>query len=171
MGKCKWTPAAHEVLETHWGTRSPEWIARHIKRMTGLVFTPYAVRQEGPKQGLDFRYAQGDLTIADAARELGVDDSTLRQTIEREGIYTYGEARARYIRQEDIPRLREIYPQLPEPTVSVTEAATRLNVNRDTVLWHIKAGNLKAHRRGKLWYVSARDLERFVWDRVKVKRK
>ena len=45
---------------------------------------------------------------------------------------------------------------------SVLEVATLLNLSRSAVLYHIKSGNLKSNRVGKIYIISKEDFGEFL---------
>lgn len=53
---------------------------------------------------------------------------------------------------------------------SVLEVAKLLNLSRSAVLYHIKAGNLKSNRVGKIYIISKEDFADFLKDKKKEKK-
>ncbi|MCJ7554932.1 MAG: helix-turn-helix domain-containing protein [Ignavibacteriaceae bacterium] len=53
---------------------------------------------------------------------------------------------------------------------SVLEVAKLLNLSRSTVLYHIKSGNLKSNRVGKIYIISKEDFADFLKDKKKEKK-
>lgn len=163
----RWPPDAVEVLHSLWGKKTPEVIAAKLRRDYGAGVTPMAVRMKAHREGLDYRDAQGDLTLTDAACELGLSVAGMYDAMRVVGVKPYGNGKGRFITQEDLAALKKRYPPAPWPTVSTADAAMRLKIHPDTVLWHIEAGNLTGHRFGQRWLVKTADVERLFWDRAK----
>ena len=53
---------------------------------------------------------------------------------------------------------------------SVLEVAKLLNLSRSAVLYHIKSGNLKSNRVGKIYIISKEDFADFLKDKKKEKK-
>lgn len=157
----RWAAEAEEMIEDLYGRLTVKAIAARINKTLGANYTPRAVWKKANRMGLDYRDAQGFMTISETARQLGVPKKTIMRGITLLGITPMGRSpRARFLRDADVEQLRAKYARPAVPTVSTAEAAKALGVSPATVANLIKRGQLRAHRAGKLWLVEAAQLER-----------
>lgn len=171
-GRWKWTPAVEETLTTLYGKVSPEEIAATLTRERGLPFSRAAVVQYATQTlGITTADAQGDLTISEAARELGIPIATLSAMMRRHDLPTKGTGRARFLTAETWRAVQAYYASPPEPVMTLQEAADRLRLSIDVTYNHVKTQQLKAYKHGGDWKVSRADCERFFWDLARQRRR
>lgn len=159
--KWKWTPEVEERLASLYGTMKPQHIATRLTNEFGFHFSMEAVRRYATQElGIKVTDAQGELTISDAARELGVKIHTLHQFISKQGLTVTGTGYCRFLTPETWRALQAYYVKPPEPTLSIPEAAERLNFTVDGIYKQVKTQRLRAWRWGGKWRVSVADVER-----------
>src|SRR5690606_4376088 len=93
-GRCmmaqKWTRAEDDILESWHGLIPAHQIAKRLVKATGIERTENAVRVRAQALGLDYRTAQDGISVADAARELGIKRGPIDRLIRRGVIKTKG---------------------------------------------------------------------------------
>lgn len=160
-----WTPDAVELLHQYYGMYTVPSIAKIINHKMGTSFTRAAIERRARVERLSVRTAQGDLIVADAARELNVKVGLLHKYLSRHKVKTYGFGAFRYIPHEEFKRVQmafnEQYSEPPEPTMGTTEVARKLHYDVDYVRVLIMQGKLRGYRYGRFWLVSEQSVKEF----------
>lgn len=166
----KYTRDVEERIAALYGTVLDHHIAGMLSREFGMEFTADGIRQHiSRKMGITAADAQGNLSISDAARELGVPFARLHALIRRKGLEVTGSGRCRFLTPDTWRAVQAYYVAPPEPTVTIHEAAARLGKGFDWTYNQIKTRRLKAYKHGADWRVSCADLERFRWDLIRAR--
>lgn len=148
-----WPGNAVERLHQYYGFYPNEQIATMLNSEFGMKLTAEAITQKARRESLDFRDAQGLLTLSALTRELGVNRNTVKKWAAKLGIQPKGRSRAKFFAEEDVARLREALGRPPIEVVTTDAAAVLLGVHRSTVINRIKAGKIQARRAAKFWLV------------------
>lgn len=174
-----WRPDEIDYLESWFGRKSDEAIARHLGR------TAVGVRLKAKRIGLHKRTA-GGLTAREVAKVFGVDATTVAKAWIRRGLlpaHATREARVRrgrpvfwIVRPGDVEAFIRDHPEhvdvdkMPEspyrdlaardPWISLPEVHRRTGRDHHTVAVQIIAGEIEGRRRGTHWYIPERELAR-----------
>lgn len=167
-GVWKYTPEVEERIAALYGNVLDHHIAGMLTREFGMPFTREGIKQHvSRKMGITTADAQGNLSISDAARELGIPGARLNALIKRQGLAVTGSGRCRFLTPETWRAVQAYYMPPPEPTVSLQQAADSLKRGFDWTYNQVMAQRLKAYKHGGDWRVSCSDLERFRWELIR----
>lgn len=151
------------------------WVKAHALGVEVRSYT--AIRNKCRHKRLDFRYATGDLTLADTARELGIKPATLWSRLHRMAeeakakgveprVKPYG-TYAKFIKQEDLPYLKSLYPNIKGEYYTVPETANRLGYTVVRVRMMARLDMLPGSiRKGMVWHIPRATVERMVRDQI-----
>lgn len=155
-----WTPDADEILVSNYGRWLPQNVANKINSRLGTRFTGKAVRGRATALGIDAASCQGLLTLTEAARQVGTDQSNLRKYIVKHGLETDGKGFFCYLTEKTWQIIKDRFPPLPEECISTAEAARRLNYHQTTLTWQARKQRIPAYKRGDAWMIPVAEVER-----------
>jgi excisionase family DNA binding protein len=159
-GRNAWTPEADELLVSLWGMFTASATASKMNAKLGTRFSDRALVSRAQKLGLNGQDCQGYVTIADAARELGVRMPRVWKYVQAKKIPTTGRGRWCFLNEAAMATLRAAFPPIPVPTVTVTQAAARLHFRELTIRRKVVRGELRGYRQGDRILVALADIER-----------
>lgn len=153
-----WPKKAIERLHQFYGLYPNEQIAGMLNTEFGMKLNANSIGKKAERESLDFRDAQGLLTLSELTRELGVNRNTVKKWATKLGIQPKGRSRAKFFAEDDVAKLREALGRPEVEVVTTDAAAILLGVHRATVINRIKTGKLKARRAAKFWLVPVDQL-------------
>jgi hypothetical protein len=157
-----WNDAEDDILDAWYGLETAEKISRRIKRATGRYRSAAAVALLARKLKIDHRTNQAGVTIADAARELGITLHTLCHQVTVGNVRTFGSGKVKFIDFDDLEQLRAKYPAPPARSTTVTKARKLLGYGETQMVRLIKGGVVRAVKRGERWYVDMDHVEQLA---------
>jgi hypothetical protein len=140
-------------------------IARRLNRKYGTSFNATSVHWRTRVLGLVAQRATGQYTIWLAAEEFGVNPETIRRRIDGDGIKATKSGYHRFLSDDSMAKLREVFAVPPEPCVNVKTAARLLGI-RDTAIRNAKRrGSIRCHKQGGALMIPVAEIERYKRER------
>ena len=155
------------MLHSIYGERPATQTAQMINRRYGTTFTAEAVKVRANREGLSTTSNRGELTLSDAARQVGVSIHAVRAFFIRERIHLGGSGRCRFVSDEAMVALNTHFRRPPEPVISLMEAARLARVDDSTVRKHARSGRIRSYKILGNLYVSSLDVSRYMMQRAR----
>lgn len=161
-GKRDWTDAEEALIEQYYGAVKPAELQRRILKATGSPRSRNAVIVHAGHMNLDYRTNQDGITIADAARELGLGRHHIDRLVRSGLIKSFGRGKVRLMPLAALARIREIYPPLPARALTKTQAMRKMGYCESHFTRLLIAGAIRGVRHGERWYVDADHIDEMV---------
>lgn len=150
-----------EVLYANYGKMTAEHLATRINTKFDTTFTAKAIHNRAFDLGVKAADNQDLLTIAQAAKELGINPSAISKFITKHQLSTSGRGKYTYLSDDTWRVVQAEWPIITEPCISAREASRRLNYEETTLhKHHLKTGTIRAYRHGRRWKVPVAEVER-----------
>lgn len=162
MRRRPWTRLEDDILEEQYGKLTAEAIGRRLEQATGHPRSAACVVQRAGKLNIDHRTNQAGVTLTDAARDIGVSNGILYNLVDTGKLKTFGQGKVCLITYEDLERIRALYPPAPASWMTSPEARRKLGYGSTQWCRLLRAGVIKAVKRGHLWYVDAAHVEQLA---------
>lgn len=167
----KWPDEGIEILYEYWGAFRAAEVTARVNKACGTNYTIHAARGQARALGLDAFSAQGWVTIAEAARQVGLSQPAASKAVKRHNIESVKRRLYSFITVEGLEKLKAIYPPIKERVVTPPEAAKLIGIKPSWMSKLIKQGEVRSIQRGGFHFVPMAEVERLRLDRLKAKHK
>ncbi|MFP5503740.1 MAG: helix-turn-helix domain-containing protein [Candidatus Sericytochromatia bacterium] len=161
----KWKPEVEDALHELYGRFTADVVAKVLTDRFGKPFTKNAVHKHASKLGLLAGEAQGYMSLAEAARQLGINKQTIRFFFASRGLKARKGSVAWQLTEAQWDMLVARYGAR-ERGVTTTVAAERLGVSRNVVHNWIVAGIVAVERFGYHYRIPEAEIERLRRERM-----
>jgi len=157
----RWSILADEILHSNYGKYTAVETARRINQRCGTSFTADAVYERAVVLGVSASDCQGQLTVAEAARRVGLERDILARYLVQHDLETTRVDYHRFLTDKTWQIVQEVYPVLDSAKwMSTIDAGKRMHYGRHTIVKLIRSNQLTACKRASFWYVLRSDVER-----------